>query len=73
MDTETETMDNTPRKGRESRPKSTSIPYAIIAVVAGTAFALTALLHAPGITYAVVAVLAGACYTVAGMAGRGRR
>lgn len=40
------------------------VPYASIAVVAGAAFAIMALLNAPGISYAIVAIIAGACYTL---------
>jgi hypothetical protein len=48
------------------------VPYVSIAVVTGAAFAIIALLNAPGISYAIVAILAGACYTLVGMLNRRR-
>ena len=38
-----------------------------IAVCTGAAFAIIALLHAPGLAYAIVAVLAGLAYTLTSM------
>jgi hypothetical protein len=38
-----------------------------IAVCAGAAFGIIALLHAPGIAYAIVAIVAGLAYTLSHM------
>jgi hypothetical protein len=46
-----------------SRRKS-SVPNAVVAVVAGAAFAIVAIVHAPGIAYAIVGILAGLCYSL---------
>jgi hypothetical protein len=50
--------------------KTTVVPYAAVAVTAGAAFAVVALVNAPGIAYAVVAVVAAACYGLVGMVNR---
>jgi hypothetical protein len=66
-------MDDEAQESGGSGQNITSRLYAAIAVVAGAAFAVVALLNAPGISYAIVAVLAGSCYTLVGIANRGRR
>lgn len=55
---------------QQSRPV---IPYVVIATAAGAAFAIVALVGAPGISYAIVAVVAGACYSIAHALNRRRR
>jgi Flp pilus assembly protein TadB len=54
----------------EPRRKRSSVPYAAVAVTAGAAFAIVALLHAGGIAYAIVAVVAGLCYTLIAVVSR---
>jgi Flp pilus assembly protein TadB len=46
------------------RRKVSSIPYAAIALVAGAAFAIVAVLNGPGVAYIVVAIVAGLCYSL---------
>lgn len=56
-----------------SRPRQKPvIPYASVAVAAGAAFAIVALLHAPGVSYVIVAIVAGACYSLIAVFNRRR-
>jgi hypothetical protein len=48
-------------------PRRNSGLWGGIAVCAGAAFGIIALLHAPGIAYAIVAILAGLAYTLTHM------
>jgi len=54
----------------ESSRKRSSALYAAVALVAGAAFAIVALVNAPGIAYAIVAIVAGLCYTLIGLLNR---
>jgi hypothetical protein len=54
----------------EPSRKRSSAPYAAVALVAGAAFAIVALVNAPGIAYAIVAIVAGLCYTLIGLLDR---
>jgi hypothetical protein len=54
----------------ESRRKRSSVPYAAVAVTAGAAFGIVALLNAPGVAYAIVAVVAALCYTLIAVVSR---
>jgi hypothetical protein len=54
----------------EPRRKRSSIPYAAVAVTAGAAFGIVALLNAPGVAYAIVAVVAALCYTLIAVVSR---
>jgi hypothetical protein len=54
----------------ESRRKKSSVPYVAVALVAGAAFAIIALVNAPGIAYAIVAIVAGLCYSLVAMLNR---
>jgi Flp pilus assembly protein TadB len=56
----------------ETGEKKTVVPYVAVALVAGAAFAIVALVNAPGITYAIVAVVAGLCYSLVAMVNRRR-
>ena len=51
----------------QPRRRRASVPYGAIAMIAGFAFALVAILHGPGIAYVIVAMAAGLCYALAGM------
>jgi Flp pilus assembly protein TadB len=57
-------MDTQPRR------RKSSVPYAAVAMTAGAAFAIVAVLHAPGIAYVVVAIVAGLCYSLVTMYNR---
>jgi hypothetical protein len=46
------------------RRKASPVPHAAIALIAGAAFAIVAVLHAPGVAYLVVAIIAGLCYSL---------
>ena len=48
----------------EPRRKRSSAPYAVVAVTAGAAFGIVALLHLRGVAYAIVAVVAGLSYSL---------
>lgn len=54
----------------EPSRKRSSAPYVAVALVAGAAFAIVALVNAPGIAYAIVAIVAGLCYTLIGLLNR---
>jgi hypothetical protein len=54
----------------EPRRKRSSVPYAAVAVTAGAAFGIVALLNAPGVAYAIVAVVAALCYTLIAVVSR---
>ncbi len=45
-------------------------PWAAVSMTAGAAFAIIALLHAPGIAYAIVAIVAGLAYSLVHMYSR---
>jgi hypothetical protein len=53
-----------------SRRRKSSRSYGAIAVIAGAAFAIVAVTHAPGIAYAIVAIVAGLCYALIGLLNR---
>ena len=53
--------------GTQPRRRRASGPYGAIAMIAGFAFALVAILHGPGIAYVIVAMAAALCYALAGM------
>jgi Flp pilus assembly protein TadB len=55
-----------------SSEKKTVVPHVAVAMVAGAAFAIVALVNAPGIAYAIVAVVAALCYTLVAMVNRRR-
>jgi Flp pilus assembly protein TadB len=46
------------------RRKASPFPYAAVSLIAGAAFAIVAVVGAPGITYAIVAIIAGLCYSL---------
>jgi hypothetical protein len=52
--------------------KRSPVPYVAVAMIAGAAFALVAILNGPGIAYAVVAIVAGLCYSLVAIVNRGR-
>jgi hypothetical protein len=54
----------------ESRQKKSPVPYVAVALVAGAAFAIVAVVNAPGIAYAIVAIVAGLCYSLIAMFNR---
>jgi Flp pilus assembly protein TadB len=54
------------------RRKVSPIPHAAIALIAGAAFALVAVLHGPGVAYIVVAIVAGLCYSLLAVFNRRR-
>jgi len=51
----------------EPRRKRSSMPYAAVAMTAGVAFAIVALLHLRGIAYVIVAIVAGLGYSLVAM------
>jgi hypothetical protein len=57
--------------GSRSRQK-TVFPYACVAVVAGAAFGIVAVLDAPAISYVIIAILAGAGYSLVRLFNRRR-
>jgi Flp pilus assembly protein TadB len=57
----------------ERRQKRPSMPWVAISMTAGAAYAIVALVHAPGIAYVIVAIVAGLCYSLVGMYARRRR
>jgi 4-hydroxybenzoate polyprenyltransferase len=63
MSTEPGRVDQTP-------PRRNRGVWGGIAVCTGAAFAIIALLHAPGIVYAIVAIVAGLAYSLATMYAR---
>jgi hypothetical protein len=48
----------------EPQQKRSSAPWVAISLTAGAAFAIIALLNAPGIAYVIVAIVAGLCYSL---------
>jgi Flp pilus assembly protein TadB len=54
----------------QPRRRKPTVPYAAVAMTAGAAFAIVAVLHAPGIAYVVVAIVAGLCYSLLAMYNR---
>jgi hypothetical protein len=68
MSTEPNGMQPTPPADADLRRRRA--PWAGVSVVAGAAFAIIALLHAPGIAYAIVAIVAGLAYSLVHMYGR---
>jgi hypothetical protein len=60
-------MDIEPAETDRVEPRRNPNLWGGIAVCTGVAFALIALLHAPGIAYAIVAILAGLAYTLTTM------
>jgi 4-hydroxybenzoate polyprenyltransferase len=56
----------------ETRRKRSAVPWAAVAVCAGAAFAIVALLNGPGIAYAIVAVVAGLAYSLITIVNRNR-
>jgi hypothetical protein len=62
MSTEPSGMDPAPRADPDLRRRRA--PWAAVSMVTGAAFAIIALLHAPGVAYAIVAILAGLAYSL---------
>jgi hypothetical protein len=60
-------MSTEPDGADRVEPRRNSGRWGGIAVCAGAAFGIIALLHAPGIAYAIVAILAGLAYTLTHM------
>jgi len=58
---------------KERRPRRSSMPWVAISMTAGAAYAIVALVHAPGIAYVIVAIVAGLCYSLVGMYNRRQR
>jgi Flp pilus assembly protein TadB len=56
----------------EPRRKRSPVPYVAVAMTAGVAFAIVALLNAPGIAYVIVAIVVGLCYSLVAMITRRR-
>jgi Flp pilus assembly protein TadB len=56
----------------EPRQKRSPVPWVAVSMTAGVAFAIVALLNAPGIWYAIVAVVAGLAYSLVTMVNRNR-
>jgi hypothetical protein len=56
----------------KSAEKKTTVPYVGVAIVAGAAFGIVALVNAPGIAYAIVAIVAGLCYSLITVVNRRR-
>jgi hypothetical protein len=56
----------------EPRQKRSSVPWVAVSMTAGVAFAIVALLNAPGIAYVIVAILAGFGYSLVSMINRRR-
>ena len=57
----------------EPRQRKPSVPWVAVSMTAGAAFAIVALLNAPGIAYAIVAILAGLAYSLVAMVNRRSR
>jgi len=51
----------------EPRRKRSSAPWVAVSMTAGAAFAIVALLNAPGIAYVIVAILAALAYSLVSM------
>jgi uncharacterized membrane protein YoaK (UPF0700 family) len=56
----------------ETRRRRSSAPWVAVSMTAGVAFAIVAILNAPGIAYVIVAILAGLAYTLVTMVNRRR-
>jgi Flp pilus assembly protein TadB len=57
-------MDSTRRDQKAQQQKASPIPYVAVSLVAGAAFAIVAVVGAPGIAYVIVAIVAGLCYSL---------
>jgi len=68
MSTEPSGME--PASGADPARQRRRAPWAAVSMVAGAAFAVIALLHAPGIAYAIVAIVAGLAYSLVHMYSR---
>lgn len=53
--------------GIEPRRKRSSASWVAVSVTAGAAFAIVALVNAPGVAYVIVAILAGLAYSLVTM------
>jgi hypothetical protein len=56
----------------EPSQKRSSAPWVAVSMTTGVAFAIVALLNAPGIAYVIVAILAGFAYSLVTMINRRR-
>jgi hypothetical protein len=63
-------MSTEPGRVDQTQPRRNRGVWGGIAVCTGAAFAIIALLHAPGIAYAIVAIVAGLAYSLATMYAR---
>jgi hypothetical protein len=63
-------MNTEPGGVDQTQPRRNRGVWGGIAVCTGAAFAIIALLHAPGIAYAIVAIVAGLAYSLATMYAR---
>jgi hypothetical protein len=67
-------QDNNGGAGMNGEPtrRRSSVPWVAVSMTAGAAFAIVALLNAPGIAYVIVAILAGLAYSLVTMVNRRR-